>query len=156
MASVTRRSLPMEAKRREIIRLRYEGHTLDRTAELVGLAGPSSVQHHENAWLAERTPSVEVTESRRQFQLAGIDAVRAKLFEALAGEVDLASRLSVVDRLGKLWDREARLLGLDLTQQIQIGINVSAEALAELFADHAGSPVIEGTAVEIEAGDANA
>lgn len=161
--SQKRGPLAIEAKRREIIRLRYEGNSLARTAELVGLAGPSSVKHHEDAWLAERTPSVEVTEARRQMQLEAIDAVRSRLFEHVMrplrdddgcvihgedGKPIETPNVQVVDRIGKLWEREAKLLGLDLTVQVNIGINVSAEAVAALFADPE-QRVIEGVAEEI-------
>lgn len=139
--------LEMEAKRREIIRLRYEGNTLERTAELVGLAGPSSVQHHEQAWLAERTPSAEVTEHRRQLQLEGIDSLRARLFAALDDD-DGRPRVEVVDRINRLWEREAKLVGLDL--QLGVTVNVlTRESLADVL--YADEPVIEGVAVEIEA-----
>lgn len=156
MAAVEQRRkdspLEIQAKRREIIRLRCEGHTMQRVAEMVGLAGPSSVQHHEQAWLAEQTPSSEQTEQRRQMQLAGIDSVRARLFALLDAEVETPARLSVVDRLAKLWEREAKLVGLDMQQGVSVTM-VTAEALASYLGwdDQA----IEGSAVEITDGSAN-
>lgn len=117
-----------EVKRAEIIKLRLAGRTLDDVAQAVGLTR-EGCRYHEQAWLAEQTPSAEVTEERRQKQLASIDSVKSRLFASLDSEDELAVRLAVVDRIAKLWDREARLAGLDLERNV-IAINVTREALA--------------------------
>lgn len=104
----------------------------------------STVARDIAAWAAETKPSVEATEELRKLQREEILALREKLW----ARIDDDDRLAVVDRLVRLQEREAKLMGLDLTQQINIGINVSAEAIASLFADHEAG-VIEGTAVEV-------
>jgi hypothetical protein len=131
MATVSR--VEVESKRAEIIKLRCQGHTLDDVARMVGLAGPSSVKYHEDAWLAEQKPSSEQTEERRQKQLASVEEVRVRLFAMLSSEPETSDRLAVVDRIEKLWNREARLMGLDLQAQSGVTLNVTAEALAQVF-----------------------
>jgi hypothetical protein len=125
LATVAR--LERDSKRAEIIRMRFAGQTLQQVGDQLGLT-LQGVKYHEDAWLAEQKPSSEVTEERRQKQLAGIDAVRARLFEHLEGD-DGKPDVAIVDRLAKLWEREAKLVGLDLQQGINVTV-VTREALA--------------------------
>ncbi len=146
MATVER--LKTDSKRAEIIKLRFAGHTLEQVGAVVGLT-LQGVKYHEDAWLAEQKPSSEVTEHRRQMQLAAIDSVRTRLFAALDDD-EGNPRPEIVDRIDKLWIREAKLVGLDLTVGVTVNV-ITRESLAEMI--WVDEPVvIEGTAVEIEAG----
>lgn len=110
----------------------------------------STVARDIAAWAAETKPSVEATEELRKLQLEEINGLAVKLWAKLDGE----DYLSVVDRLVKLMERKARLMGLDMPTQVQVGLNLpTAEALAELFGQvDANAGAIEGTAVEITDG----
>lgn len=148
MATLAR--LNNDSKRAEIIRMRFAGMTLQQVGDQLGMT-LQGVKYHEDAWLAEQKPSTEVTESRRQMQLAGIDAVRSRLFEHLEGE-DGKPDVQVVDRLAKLWEREARLVGLDLQQNVSV-LAVTREALAEALGRDAPIDVPAEDVQELEAGD---
>lgn len=172
MSAVATRMISTE-KRARIVELAKDGWSMERIAADPGvkLGSRQAVHWHLKAWFEETRPDAEATEELRLMQWRRledlIEVLRPRTMGPLMGmfgpvrdaetkEFIIVPQPQVIDRLLKVYERQAKLMGLDLTQQIQIGINVSAEALAELFADHAGSPVIEGTAIEIEAGDADA
>lgn len=133
------------------MQLRIAGHSQDAVAERMGIT-QQRVSAIEIEWLASRQPSTEVTEQRRQMQLAGIDSVRSRLIASLELEDELGARLAVVDRIAKLWDREAKLVGLDLQAGLSLSVNVGAEQLAALLGYDPPQEAIEGTAVEITDG----
>lgn len=124
MATAERSSAGLEvaAKRRQVVDLRLAGHTFDDIAAKTGLAGHSSVRYHLDAWLAEQKPSSEQTEELRQVQAAQIDAMAERLWP---NRDDVA----VVDRLVKLMDRKARLMGLDLQANVSVVV-LTRESLA--------------------------
>jgi predicted transcriptional regulator len=136
-------------RKTEAIQLRIAGHTQAAVAERLGVS-QQQVSLYELDWLASRKPSAEVTEERRQQQLAGIDATRARLSDLLADDdLELAARLAVVDRIAKLWEREAKLVGLDLERGVSVTL-VTREALASALWD------VEADAVELPSGDVEA
>lgn len=131
-----------DANRAKVVQLRLEGKTLDKIAAELGYAGQSSVRYHLDAWLSEQRPSAEQTEELRQIQSQQLDALHDKLWPRLESD----DYLAVTDRLVKLMDRKARLMGLDL--QLGVTVNViTRESLADVL--YADEPVIEGTAVEV-------
>jgi len=152
MTTSTKRNAVMlqsAAKRAEIIDLRMAGHTLEAIAAKVGLGSSQAVRYHIDAWLSEQRPSSEQTEELRQFQARQIDSLATRL----EARVESDDYLAVTDRLVKLMDRKARLMGLDLTVGVTVNV-LTRESLAELiWVDDA--PAIEGEAVEIEAGDSS-
>lgn len=151
MATATRSpaGIALAEKRSKVVSLRIQGKTLEAIAKETGLAGDSSVRYHLDQWLATTLPSTEVTEELRQLQTRQIDALTEYLWPRL--ETD--DYLAVTDRLVKLMDRKARLMGLDLQRDIQVNVLPSAEQFAAALGwDEAG--VIEGTATEVTSGDA--
>ena len=147
MATAVRNRDSLIAKRATIVEMRLAGKTLDTIAQATNLAGASGVRYHLDAWLAELKPSAEQTEELRQTQAAQIDAVYAKLWPQLDGE----DYLAVTDRLVKLMDRKARLMGLDLQQGISVTV-VTREALAAALWE-AEDVVVDVTPVEITEGE---
>lgn len=137
-----------EAKRAEVVELRMQGKTLEAIAKQTGLAGGSSVRYHLNAWLKEQRPSMEQTEELRHLQAAQIDRLCDRIWPMLASD----DYLAVVDRLVKLMERKARLFGLDLERGVQVNL-LTAEAMAAALEYDAPPAVIEGSAVELEAGE---
>jgi hypothetical protein len=135
-------------KRAKIIEMRMAGASLERIGEEIGLSH-EGVRYHQQAWLAEQTPSAEQTEELRQLQAAQIDALTAKLWPMLATE----DYLAVNDRIVKLMDRKARLMGLDLERNVNISVLPTAEQFARFLGwDDQETPAIEGNAVEITDG----
>jgi hypothetical protein len=134
-----------EANRLQVMNLRLAGHTLWETADKLGMT-EAGVRYHQEAWLAEQKPSAEQTEELRQMQAAQIDSLTTKLshvvdrpvfdedgnvlLHPVTGEPVKTADVQVVDRLVKLMDRKARLMGLDLATQTSITLNVTAEGLA--------------------------
>jgi hypothetical protein len=133
-----------EANRARAVELRLAGKTYEAIAKELGLAGHSSARYHVDAWLAEQQPTAEQTESLRQIQAAQVDAILEKLWPQ-------RDDVAVVDRLVKLMDRKARLMGLDLQQGISVTV-VTAEALASYLGWDAEPEAIEGSAVELTDG----
>jgi hypothetical protein len=136
-----------EANRSEIVKLRLAGHRLEDIAEKLGMT-EAGVRYHQEAWLASQKPSSEQTEELRQMQAAKIDSLAARLEPRL----DSDDYLAVTDRLVKLMDRKARLMGLDLQQGVSFTL-VTREALAGALWD-ADAGVVEGTATEVTDADA--
>ena len=156
MATVERkRPVDVAAVRRtEAIQLRIAGHSQDAVAAKLGIT-QQRISAIEREWLASRQPSNEATEERRQKQLAGIDHVRAKLFDVLdrltIDTIPEEEWLPIVDRIDKLWAREARLMGLDLQQGVSVTL-VTREALAAALWN--AEDVVDVVPVEITEGGA--
>lgn len=132
-----------DANRARAVEMRLAGKTYETIAKELGLAGHTSARYHVDAWLAEQKPSPEQTEELRQVQAAQIDAITEKLWPQ-------RDDVAVVDRIVKLMDRKAKLMGIDLERGISVTM-VTAEALAS-YLGWDEEPAIEGSAVEITDG----
>ena len=153
MATAERKRAPNRdqviAKRTNVVQMRLEGHTLDAIAEANDLASAGGVRYHLDAWLAEQKPSAEQTEELRQQQAAQIDAMSVKLWPRLEWD----DYLAVVDRIVKLMDRKARLMGLDLERNVNVNVLPDALQFAAFLGwDAPAGEVIEGQAAEITDG----
>lgn len=145
MSAAVASDLTVLEKRAKIVDLAKTGMAYRRIALEVGYASPASVAEQIAAWAAETRPSAEATEELRKLQNEQIDSLAEKLWARL--ETD--DYLAVTDRLVKLMDRKARLMGLDLERNVQVNVLPSAEALAAAFGWDASAGVVEGTAVEV-------
>lgn len=147
MAAIEKRSVrpATQIKQAEIVKLILAGKSQYDIAEQLGCS-EASVRYHKQGWLELQRPSSELTEELRQTQAAVIDALHEKLWPLL--ETD--DYLAVTDRLVKLMDRKAKLMGIDLERGISVTM-VTAEALAS-YLGWDEEPVIEGQAVEITDG----
>lgn len=132
-------------KRAKCVELARQGKSYSVIAGEVGYASKASVAEQIAAWAAETKPSAEQTEELRKLQNDQIDALHAKLWPRLDSE----DYLAVTDRLVKLMDRKARLMGLDLQQGISITL-VTREALAGAL--WAADDVVDVEPTEIKAG----
>lgn len=92
----------------EALRLRQSGSTFAEIAEALGYSDPSGARNAVMAALRENVsePNAEM----RALELARLDALHAALWPAAMGG-DLPS----VDRVLKLMERRAKILGLDAT-----------------------------------------
>src|SRR5262249_5396385 len=90
----------------EALRLRQAGNTFAQIAEMLGYSDPSGARNAVMAALRENV--TEPNAEMRALELARLDALHAALWsEALAGD------LPTVDRILKLMERRAKILGLD-------------------------------------------
>lgn len=152
-------------KRRKIVELAKDGHDNTTIAREVGLNSRQAVEYHLKQWFAETRPDPEATEELRAMQWARLEDLVAALRPRVVGpvmgmfgpikdedgEFVIAPNAQIIDRLMKVYDRQARLMGLDLERN-QISINVTRESLAaSLGWDGA---VIEETAEEVQDADA--
>lgn len=107
------RRLTAAERRRESVRLRREGVTLDRIAEELGCSRPAVIKHLRAALadLAENTHAETV--EWRAMELERLDALHRAIWEqALSGD------LPAVDRVLRIMERRARMLALDGPQKV--------------------------------------
>ena len=136
---------------RRIVALRLENATWSTITHEVGCA-LSTAQDAVKRWMTEHGPASEQVNELRQIQSAKIDAMEANLAPRVMrplrnddGEIiydgtgDNRKPVPVVDvpvaqLVIKLWERKARVFGLDMERAPGPGNTVpTAEALAELF-----------------------
>jgi len=95
-------------RRSRAIALRYEGKTFVEIGAILGVTGGRAHQLVTEAMDAANTLLVTDTAKLRQRQLDELAAIKGALWVgARRGEV------GKVDRLDKIWSREAKLAGLD-------------------------------------------
>jgi hypothetical protein len=147
LSATAARSRPAELdiieKRAQVVELAKAGKSYRVIAKELGYASPQSVANRMAEWVAETKPTTEATEELRKLQAEQIDAVYQRLWPLLQTD-DYAA---VTDRLIKLMERKAKLMGLDLQAQPGINVSVTAEALAAVFGFDA--PAIDAVAEEI-------
>lgn len=142
MSAAVATEITMLERRSKVVDLARTGKSYRRIAEDLGISSPSVVARDIAAWAAETRPSSEVTEELRKLQREEIMALRERLWARME---DPDVQLAVTDRLVKLQEREARLMGLDLQQGISVTI-LTREGLARAMD---WDPLaIEGTAEE--------
>jgi len=116
-------------RRRRVMELRIAGWTYDKIGKAFDVT-PMTICNDVHAELAraERERGANVAEYRR-IQMERIDRAIAKIWPSVAqGEYE------AVDRLVKLMEREAKLLGLDAPARIDIRAKLVALAEAEGWA----------------------
>lgn len=108
-------------RRKKILAMRLAGATLAEIGEAVGL-DKSTVSHDINTALAD-IPRAEANQLRQQ-EVHRLDRLqRAVWTSALSGD------LPAMDRVIRIIDRRAKLLGLDAPQQVEISAgNVDLDA----------------------------
>lgn len=134
-------------RRSQVVELAKTGKSYRVIGSQLGV-NASTVARDIAAWAAETKPSAEQTEDLRKLQHEQILGLREKLYARLESD----DYLAVTDRLVKLMDREAKLMGLDLQPGIQVAV-LTRESLAAFLWDASASvEAIEGTATEITDG----
>lgn len=101
------RKIKAAIREAEAVRLRLEGASYREIAERLGYRGPSGAYKAVERAIGRLCP-VERAETLRRIEAARLDRLWRKLWRKLE-EGDL----SVVDRLLRIMERRARLLGLD-------------------------------------------
>lgn len=164
MSAVATRMASTE-KRAKIVELAKDGHDNAAIAREVGLNSRQAVAYHLKQWFEETKPDSEATEELRQMQWSRLEDLVAVLRPRtigplmgmfgpvkVDGEFVIVPQAAVIDRLLKVYDRQARLMGLDLERN-QFTINVTREALAVSLGWAPALDAIEGEAVEITNGE---
>lgn len=166
MSAVATRMVSTE-KRRKIVELAKDGHDNATIAKEVGLNSRQAVEYHLKQWFAETRPDPEATEELRAMQWARLEDLVAALRPRVVGpvmgmfgpikdedgEFVIAPNAQVIDRLMKVYDRQAKLMGLDLQQGVQVAM-FTAEGMAEFLGWAGDEPAaIEGAAVEVQDAD---
>ncbi len=117
MSTAKRTKLKPEviAKERESLILRQRGHTFDEIASRLGYKGESGAREAFRRALLRtlQEPAFEV----RELEINRLDA----LF-TVAWDLAMAGDLNAIDRVLKIQERRARLLGLDAPRQAQIEV----------------------------------
>lgn len=149
MSAAVATELGQLERRAKVVDLAKRGRAYSAIAIELGIGSKATVARDIAAWCAETKPTPEATEELRKLQAEEIRGLREKLW--IRCEQEPEQLMVVVDRLVRLQEREAKLMGLDL-ERGAINVQITAEGLAALFWD--GQPAaIEGSAVELPAGD---
>lgn len=115
----TNKALELQHWKKEALQLRLEGMTYAEIAERMGKS-VSTVHGYVADSLAEVTK--DVSEQLRDVEAARLDALQHAIWErAIDGD------LSAMDRVIKIVDRRARLLGLDAPQQVAVNNGVGVD-----------------------------
>ena len=108
----TNKALELQHMKKEALQLRLEGKTYTEIAERMGKS-VSTVHGYVADSLAEVTK--EDAQQLRDVEAARLDALQHAIWDkAIGGD------LSAMDRVIKIIDRRARLLGLDAPQQVAV------------------------------------
>lgn len=108
----TNKALELQHRKKEALQLRLEGKTYTEIAERMGKS-VSTVHGYVADSLAEVTK--EDAQQLRDVEAARLDALQHAIWDkAIGGD------LSAMDRVIKIIDRRARLLGLDAPQQVAV------------------------------------
>lgn len=163
MSAVATKMVSTE-KRAKIVELAKDGLSYESIAKEVGLNSRQAVGYHLKQWFEETRPDPEATAELRQMQWARLEDLVATLRPLtmgplmgmfgpvkVDGEFVIVPQPAVIDRLMKVYDRQAKLMGLDLERGINVTM-VTAEALAS-YLGWDDQPAIEGSAVELGPGD---
>ena len=121
----TNKALELQHRKKEALQLRLEGKTYTEIAEHMGKS-VSTVHGYVTGSLAEVTK--EDAQQLRDVEAARLDALQHAIWDkAIDGD------LSAIDRVIKIIDRRARLLGLDAPQQVAVnnGMDVDIDAAVD-------------------------
>ena len=142
----TNKALELQHCKKEALQLRLEGMTYAEIAERMGKS-VSTVHGYVADSLAEVTK--EVSEQLRDVEAARLDALQHAIWErAIDGD------LSAMDRVIKIVDRRARLLGLDAPQQVAVnnGVDVDIDGAVDKLIAVAMREVADGQPGALDSG----
>lgn len=123
-------------RRREVAALTYRGWSTRRIAEKLGV-GHATVARDVDAVLTELVEhQAKDAEKIRARELETLAQAEAAVLDVLADDSaeDTETRLKAVDRVTKVQERRAKLLGLDAAIEIQVTQRMSDQMTAVLDA----------------------
>ncbi|WP_075723248.1 sigma factor-like helix-turn-helix DNA-binding protein [Corynebacterium stationis] len=142
----TGKALELQHRKKEALQLRLEGMTYAEIAERMGKS-LSTVHGYVTDSLAEVTK--EYAQQLRDLEAARLDALQHAVWErAIDGD------LSAMDRVIKIMDRRARLLGLDAPQQVAVnnGVDVDIDGAVDKLIAVAMREVADGQPGALDSG----
>lgn len=136
-SKASRRKAAAVLKQQQALELRKAGYTFEVIADRLGYAGPAG--SYKAVTTALRNTIQQPADEVRRLELERLDRMQAGLWnEAIKG------RWLAVDRVLKIMERRASLLGLDAPAQMDITIIVRELALAEgMSPEEADAAVME-------------
>ena len=135
-----------EARARDALALRLRGHTYADIGDQLGVTLEGARQAVQRGMAEIRTQTAETAVEVREQEAARLDRMLVRL-ERMADQADDATTaLAIQDRLLKIQDRRARLLGLDLQRLELTGANggpIAIAAIQRVIVDPRDAPVID-------------
>lgn len=140
-------------RRVQALELRKAGLTYDQIAERIGISRSQAHGYVTKALNALDAKAAETAEQLRRLEVERIDKMLSGLWLRAVGTRDVPSDPLVVDRVVKLMERRARLLGLDAPAKAQVELALESEVndiarrLAQVLTPEqleAVFPVLEG------------
>lgn len=137
----------MSANKREaeVCRLRLHGHSFSQIARALGLSEKRVSQMYARAFEKTRKERQECAEMCVQMELRRLDEMHKRVYQEVIEtkegekpEVRIHSLLEGVDRLIKIQERRAKLLGLDQPEkkvEVTMGIDLNQLSEDELKAE---------------------
>jgi hypothetical protein len=121
------------------LQLRAQRLTYSEIGRRMGISGESARMTVIREYERLRASNAETAEEVRAQELESLDELEARLIEqALAGDVEDPHTLQCVDRVLKIKERRARLLGLDAKGGIEIAA-ASADMAVKIYIPDDGS-----------------
>lgn len=115
----TNKALELQHRKKNALELRLEGMTYAEIAELMGKS--VSTVH---GYVADSLAAVTKEEAQ---QLRDLEAARLDALQYAVWDKALDGDLNAMDRVIKIIDRRARLLGLDAPQQVAVNNGVDVD-----------------------------
>lgn len=140
-----------KALERDAMALRLRGHTYVEIGEACGVTAEGARRACQRAMAEIRTETAETAAEVREQEAARLDAVLVRLAELAEQSADESTALAVIDRLLRVQDRRAKLLGLDL-QRTEItgpgGGPLQIATIQRVIVDAPTARVIDATPVQ--------
>lgn len=106
-------------RREEAVRLRTLGHTYEQIGERLGVTRQAAHGYVRDSLAALRAQTAESAEDVRDQELARLDAMLVPMLEAAA-----AGQQTAVDRVLRIQERRAKLLGLDAAEKHESKVQI--------------------------------
>lgn len=121
MATSKAKQVELAERRAKAVKLRTAGQTWEAIAVELGYCNRGAAYKDVMVALDEARAELAVsTEQFRELSLQRLDAMRRKVQEVIDQAGAGAAALQAIDRLVKIDEREARLLGLDQAQKVEM------------------------------------
>lgn len=119
---MTKQNVAKEAermeRRRQVLALKIAGASYPEIAEALDIAVSTA---HNDVQRALRDIPKDEADELRTIELSRLDRMQRELWaEAMKKEIPLVARLPLMDRILKLIDRRAKMLGLDSPTQVEV------------------------------------
>ena len=119
-SKTSKRRLKARERWLEALELRKKGHTFESIAESLEYAGPGGA--YQAVMKALKETFREPVEEMRRLESARLDEMQEKISVNVGPGKD--DGLPVVDRVLRIMDRRAKLLGLDSPQKSEVDLKV--------------------------------